>query len=107
MRIGAVTNMPFQPSNVLTMSSTKSAPLISLSEKSDLANQNPIQQVVNQVNESQLQADKSMEDFSTGNTDSIHRVIVDMEEAVLSMKLATQIRNKALEAYQDIMRMQI
>ncbi len=68
---------------------------------------NPVKKVFNEVNETQLKSEKSAEMFASGETDSIHKVVIDMEEAILSMKMASQVRNKAIEAYQDIMRMQI
>jgi len=68
---------------------------------------NPVKQVFSRVNESQLRAERSLESFSVGETDSVHRVIVDMEEALLNLKFATQVRNKVIDAYQEIMRMQV
>jgi flagellar hook-basal body complex protein FliE len=68
---------------------------------------NPVKRVFHQVNDSQLQAQRSQEQLALGDVDSIHRVMVDMEDALMAMKFATQLRNKAIEAYQDIMRMQI
>jgi flagellar hook-basal body complex protein FliE len=68
---------------------------------------NPVKRVFHQVNDSQLQAQRSQEQLALGDVDSIHRVMVDMEDAMMAMKFATQLRNKAIEAYQDIMRMQI
>jgi flagellar hook-basal body complex protein FliE len=82
-------------------------------EKSNIANLdnrmefNPIKKVFHQVNDSQLQAHRSQEQFALGEVDSIHRVMIDMEDALMAMKFATQLRNKAVEAYQEVMRMQV
>ena len=45
--------------------------------------------------------------LATGQSDELHRVIMNMESAKLSFDLALQVRNKVLDAYQELMRMQI
>lgn len=67
----------------------------------------PIKNAFHEVNDLQLKADRSAEDFSVTDSDSIHKVVVDMEEAFLSLRFAMNVRNKAVEAYQEVMRMQI
>lgn len=42
-----------------------------------------------------------------GEIDNLHQVMLDLEKARVSFQLAVQVRNKALEAYQEMMRMQI
>jgi flagellar hook-basal body complex protein FliE len=42
-----------------------------------------------------------------GEDISVHEVMIAAEKAKLSLDLAIQVRNKAIEAYQEIMRMQI
>lgn len=68
---------------------------------------NPVKEMFNQMNTVQNTAENSSLNFSVGDVDNIHRVAIDMQEATLSLKLAVQVRNKALESYQEIMRMQI
>jgi flagellar hook-basal body complex protein FliE len=50
---------------------------------------------------------QAMESLAVGDTQELHRVIMSMESAKLSFDLALQIRNKVLDAYQELMRMQI
>ncbi|MES9978927.1 MAG: flagellar hook-basal body complex protein FliE [Candidatus Thiodiazotropha sp. 6PLUC5] len=57
----------------------------------------------NQINSSELELTK----LATGETNNIHHVMMSLEKAKLSFQLMLQVRNKALEAYQDVMRMQI
>lgn len=45
--------------------------------------------------------------LATGNGDSLDRVMIDMEKADIALQFTLQIRNKILDAYQEIMRMQI
>ncbi|PKM79132.1 MAG: flagellar hook-basal body complex protein FliE, partial [Firmicutes bacterium HGW-Firmicutes-13] len=42
-----------------------------------------------------------------GEVDDLHQVIIAVEEAKLSMQFMVQVRNKIIEAYQEIARMQI
>lgn len=51
-------------------------------------------------------ADRKMEAFATGQPMDIHEVVIATEKADLSLKFLIQIRNKLLDGYQEIMRMQ-
>jgi flagellar hook-basal body complex protein FliE len=52
-------------------------------------------------------ADASMADFASGGSTDLHTVMLQMEEASISLKAAVDVRDKLLEAYQEIMRTQI
>lgn len=45
--------------------------------------------------------------LATGQVDSLEHVMIDMEKADIALQFTLQIRNKILDAYQEIMRMQI
>jgi flagellar hook-basal body complex protein FliE len=62
---------------------------------------------VNEVNELQKVADKKMEDLATGKAKSIPDVMIAAEKADIAMKLVMQVRNKIIDAYQEIMKMQV
>jgi len=62
---------------------------------------------VDKVNGQLLAADKELRELALGGTQNLHQVMIALEEAKLSLQLMVQIRNRALEAYQDILRMQI
>lgn len=55
----------------------------------------------------QNEADDMVAKMVTGEVDDIHQVVLAVEKANLSMQLAVQVRNKVLEAYQEIMHMQV
>jgi flagellar hook-basal body complex protein FliE len=42
-----------------------------------------------------------------GQAPSVHDTMITMEKADLSLRLTTKVRNKVVEAYQEIMRMQV
>jgi flagellar hook-basal body complex protein FliE len=60
-----------------------------------------------QVNEMQLRADELAKQLALGEIQDIHQVTVAMAKAQLSLQLAVQVRNKMVEAYQEIARMQV
>ncbi|MEI6808163.1 MAG: flagellar hook-basal body complex protein FliE [bacterium] len=62
--------------------------------------------LVDQVDELQKSADTSIKGLVTGEETNIHNVAIKMEEASVAFDLMMQVRNKLLEAYQEISRMQ-
>lgn len=62
---------------------------------------------LDKVNDIQLNAEQATQDLLTGKATDIHQVLISTEEARLSLELAVQIRNKLVDAYQEISRMQI
>ena len=59
------------------------------------------------VNSMQHHADKSIEKMVAGEITDIHQVMLAVEEANLSFNLMMEIRGKMMEAYQELMRMQV
>lgn len=67
-----------------------------------------LQQSINKVNEQQSVATSMMADFQNGTSDtSVAEVMVSMQKASLSFTAMTQVRNKLIESYQEIMNMPI
>jgi flagellar hook-basal body complex protein FliE len=59
------------------------------------------------VNNQIVNADSQVRKLAAGEVDNLHQVMISMEEAKLSFQLALQVRNRLLEAYQEVLRMQI
>jgi len=59
------------------------------------------------VNEQQREAEAAAQAFAVGEAQSVHETIIALEKADVALRLLTQVRNKVVEAYQEIMRMQI
>jgi flagellar hook-basal body complex protein FliE len=59
------------------------------------------------LNSQLVQGQQSVTQLALGQTDNLHRVMMNMEQTRLSFELVLAVRNKALEAYQDLMRMQV
>jgi flagellar hook-basal body complex protein FliE len=52
-------------------------------------------------------SEAQMNAFVAGETDNLHQVMISMQEAHINFQMVTEIRNKAIEAFQDLSRMQI
>lgn len=51
--------------------------------------------------------DQSIQQLALGETDNLHQVMMTLERTKLEFELMLQVRNKVLEAYQELMRMQV
>lgn len=59
------------------------------------------------VSQAEFNADMLAQDVATGGDTSVQELMVAMTKASLSVDLLVQVRNRAVEAYQEIMRMQL
>jgi flagellar hook-basal body complex protein FliE len=60
-----------------------------------------------EVNRLQQEADTAVESLVTGKGLSLHETMIALEKADLSFRLMMQVRNKIVEAYREIMSMQV
>ena len=68
---------------------------------------NSLSDAFGSLNTQMTSADASLADFASGGSADLHTVMLQMEEASISLKAATSVRDKLLEAYQEIMRTQV
>lgn len=66
-----------------------------------------INDAINKVNNLQVESSQKTEDFITGVSDDIHSVIIAGSKADLALQMTLQVRNKVMDAYKEIMNMQI
>jgi flagellar hook-basal body complex protein FliE len=76
-------------------------------DKSKTSFMDHLKSAVEEVNQSQVHADKKATDLANGKDTNIHETMLAATQAELSFNLMVQVRNKALEAYQEIMRMPV
>ncbi len=62
---------------------------------------------IEEVNRLQGAANKAIEQLATGETKNIHETMIALEKAEISFKLMLEVRNKILEAYNEVMRMNV
>ncbi|MGZ3532917.1 MAG: flagellar hook-basal body complex protein FliE [Vulcanimicrobiaceae bacterium] len=63
--------------------------------------------VLDDVNTKMGTSDQLTQDLATGKTNDINKVVTSVEEANLAMQFTLAIRNKLLDAYQEVERMQM
>lgn len=64
-------------------------------------------ELVSKVNNLQTQSDAAIQGLASGENKNLHEVMISMEKASISFQFMSSVRNKALEAYQEVMRMQV
>ena len=62
---------------------------------------------LNDVNKMQKEGDEAVASMVTGRSHNIHEMMIALDRADVSFRMLTKVRNKAVEAYQEIMRMHI
>jgi len=53
------------------------------------------------------EADNLAVNLSSGSVEDVHEAMIAMQKAKLALDFTIQVRNKVIEAYQEIMRMQV
>lgn len=66
-----------------------------------------LKEAVNTTNQLQKDSDKKMQELATGKTTNIPEVMMAAEKADIALRLMVQVRNKVIEAYQEVMKMQV
>jgi len=59
---------------------------------------------IEKVNHLQKEADEAIEGLVTGNRPDVAQAMVAVQKASLSFQLITQVRNKLVQAYEEVMR---
>jgi len=94
--------------NVAPISSITSIDRLSLlndtvKTRSDDTFKNILGDLISNVNETDKAAAEDIYAIASGNTDNLHSILINSEKAELAVMTAVQVRNKIVEAYQQIM----
>jgi flagellar hook-basal body complex protein FliE len=76
-------------------------------EKSDVNFGSVLKDAISTVNELQKQSDTEIQKLMTGESQDLHNTVIAMQKADLSFQMMMQVRNKIVQAYQEIIRMQV
>lgn len=66
-----------------------------------------LKNTIAEVNDAQISADRAAEQIVAGESKNLHEAMIRLEEADIALRMMVQVRNKAMEAYQEVMRMQV
>lgn len=66
-----------------------------------------LKNAIHNVNDLQVQSDVATEKLARGENIELHNVMIAAQKASISLQLSMEVRNKVIESYQEIMRMQV
>lgn len=66
-----------------------------------------LKEAVGSVNELQKASDKFAQNVATGKTDDVAGAMIAAERADIALRVMVQVRNKIIDAYQEVMKMQV
>ena len=98
--------------NIQSIGSNSVINNVSISNK-DMNNENSTSfskvfgDVINNVNDKQIESNNMIDSFIKGEDVTMHDVMLSMQESQMSMQLLIEMRNKMVEAYQEINKVQL
>ena len=66
-----------------------------------------LQSALDSVNETQVHADDKLAELAAGQTPDIHGTMIALQEADITLRTMVSVRDKMVDAYQQVMNMQI
>jgi flagellar hook-basal body complex protein FliE len=66
-----------------------------------------LKEAIATVNQAQQSAEEAARNFAVGQTRDITQTLISVEKANVTFQLMLQVRNRLLEAYQEVMRIQV
>ncbi|AIF43763.1 flagellar hook-basal body complex protein FliE [Virgibacillus sp. SK37] len=66
-----------------------------------------LKSAMNDVNKAQIASDRKTEELVNGKVDDLHDVMITAQKASITLDTTVQIQRKAIDAYNEIMRMQV
>jgi flagellar hook-basal body complex protein FliE len=66
-----------------------------------------LKDAISTANQLQRQSDQEIQKLMAGETQDLHTTLIAVQKADLSFQTMMQVRNKIIQAYQEIMRMQV
>jgi len=86
---------------------TKTVPVVQVQKNAQTSFMDYVSNIYTDMNEKVNEADNKLKEYAVGETTNIHDVLLSIEKAKGSFELGLQVRNRLLEGYQEIMRMQV
>jgi flagellar hook-basal body complex protein FliE len=96
---------PIQPAGVQPIDVAGAIRPAGTASKSDFAS--TLESAIGRVENLRASADQGVERFLSGESEELHGTVLAVQRAELSFEMFLQVRNKVVQAYQEIMRMQM
>ncbi len=97
--------------NKASQAETRSAQTSPVSSNSSVSGDksfaDTLKNAISEVNQMQQVSNKKMQELAVGKTDNVADVMITAEKADIAMRVMVQVRNKVIDAYNEIMRMQV
>ena len=94
-------------SHISTLSNLKRVEKNNKDKNENIDFMDVLKETVSKLNKTQQDADKASASIANGTVKDLHQAAITIDKAELNMKLMLEIRNKALNAYKDILRTQV
>ena len=111
MIVGSLSNLPTRelarPNLAEIATKAGEAPPTELGESKGAYFSNLLERAVGVVNDKLQSADAEKTKVITGETTNLHQAVIAMQEAGVAFSLMVEVRNKLVESYQELMRMQV
>lgn len=62
---------------------------------------------IEKINQAQIESDKMTEKLARGENVDLHQVMISAQKASITLQASLEVRNKVIDAYQEMMRMQV
>ncbi|WP_461205743.1 flagellar hook-basal body complex protein FliE [Clostridium sp. DL1XJH146] len=86
---------------------TNALPVSNSTKEEDFSFGSLLNEQLQNVKDLEIKSDELSEKMVAGEVQDIHKVMIATEEAQIALQLTVQIRNKVIEAYQEVSRMQL
>lgn len=96
--------MALMPSDNITLNNDN---LINVNKSDQASFSNLIEQSASEVNRTLVTANDNLHKLAKGEQISTHELMLSLEQAKYQLELSLEIRNKLVEGYQEVMRMQL
>ncbi len=79
---------------------------ISSTPKTDSGFGDMLKNSINKVNQLEQEKATMIDEFASGKNQNVHELMISLQKAGLAMSMTSTVRNKIMQSYQEIMRMQ-
>lgn len=97
--------MAIPPASISSLS--QALPATSSKATAGRSSDNLFAKLIKDANQQNKLADEQFQNMASGQSDGLHNVVLGAAKADLSFRLVLELRNKLMDSYQEIMRMQV